>query len=167
MELEGFGEKVLVYVWLSSLRRDSQILSPGHVSLELMEIDSSNGISAYKRGSYSDDTYISFGPENYLIELENTVKKVRPNTIDNYEADLVAEERSPELTFCFHSLDTKKMISRIRELKASDVRYALFGKITLGDEKVHWTEWIANMVGDFFEKLMFCLQPTFGSFGYR
>lgn len=109
----------------------------GHVSLELLKYEYKNKTRRvdYIPGCYSKNTYISFGPEGYPPRTKNILEKLRSKTIENYRADLEYEERSPDLTFCFHSLHVNSMVARIDAIRSNSYkRYGLLGAITFGDE---------------------------------
>lgn len=152
------SNKVVVYIWLSSMRRKSADFTFGHVSLELLKYEYNEKTRCLEciRGRYSDNTYISFGPEDYPPTPITVFKEQRSKTIENYRDDLVYQERGPDLLFYFHSLEVNSMISRIKDIKEAKIKYGLFGSITIGcetDSKLKilssWTRRLVTIIAIF------------------
>lgn len=156
-------------------RNHSDDTTFGHASLEILKYEYNKLTRQYEHipGSYSNNTYISFGPEDYPPKLENIVEELRPKTVDNYRDDLVYEERSPDLTFYFHTLDVGGMISKIKEAKESGIQYGLLGSITFGNQSdSRWkrlTSWIRRlaMLIAIFVNQWLVLIPIINTFCFR
>jgi len=170
-------DKALVYIWLSSMNPKNTIkeFSFGHVSLELLKNEYNKHTRSYEsiRGSHSQNTYISLGPEDYPPRLENIVEELTPKVVDNYRDDLIDEERSPDLTFCFHSLDVDSMSLRIKRIKESNMKYGLFGSITFGRQTdsrvkriISWIRRLGIVIAIFINNWLL-LTPIICRFCYR
>lgn len=97
-----------VYIWTSAHNVRDKGESVGHVAIHLVH----------------ENIYVSLWPKE---RVNNPFDVAQPDFMLNYEQDLINEEREPEVSLRFYTLNLEKMKNKFNEYKSSVDGWCLFG----------------------------------------
>lgn len=106
--------RVIVRIWTSGINPVHHGEDVGHVSIEIPDIsvDGSN-------------LYISLWPR-HAVEATQIAAKI-PYVLHSLDDDLQAEDREPEIIYCFYTLDRHKMADKFLQVKTELEGWRLLG----------------------------------------
>jgi len=111
------NNQVIIRVWTSEYNQTAPGENVGHISLAIGE---------------NEDTYVSFWPTaagkaNTKSPAPGFFKPIDSERKIDFQADLAAEERPPELTFALYSLNAVTMREKFDDETSKEPGWALIG----------------------------------------